>query len=353
MSFLDIMFCGFGAVVLLVLILDSNTVQARKETHADLRSEVLRLEKLLSAEQKVLSATSADLASTRAEITLKEEKTRDVTASLEDNRSALSRLEEETLARVAEIEELKDTLKKQQEKTQSLQAEVEEQRSQGTRTRHFQGEGDRQYLTGLKVGGKRILILLDASASMLDETLVNIIRRRNMADTRKRRSEKWQRALSTVEWLVANLPRSSLYQIHSFNVQTLSAAPAGGTQWLKADDAKTLDGVIGRLREVVPGGGTSLYNAFALAAGLKPRPDNILLVTDGLPTQAKSKPFLNKVSAEKRLKHFNAAMKQLPKGIPVNTILLPMEGDAYAAAAFWQLAIATRGSFITPSRDWP
>jgi len=33
--------------------------------------------------------------------------------------------------------------------------------------------------------------------------------------------------------------------------------------------------------------------------------------------------------------------------------LLPMEGDAYAAAAFWKLAVDTNGSFLTPARDWP
>ena len=353
MSFLDIMFCGFGAVVLLVLILDSSTVQARKETHADLRAELLRIEKLVSGQRKSLSVTQTDLASARAELALKTEETQDVTASLKVTRSALSRLDLETLARVEEIEELGEDLKDQEEKNSRLQAEVEEQRAEGTRTRRFQGEGDRQYLTGLKVGGKRILILLDASASMLDETLVNIIRLRNMGDSRKRRAGKWQRALTTVEWLVANLPRTSLYQIHSFNDRTLSANPSASAQWLKADDAETLEAVIKRLRAVVPDAGTSLYRAFAMAAELRPRPDNILLITDGLPTQGKTKPFSNKVSADKRLAHFKAAVKQLPKGVPVNTILLPMEGDAYAAAAFWQLAIATKGSFITPSRDWP
>jgi hypothetical protein len=28
-------------------------------------------------------------------------------------------------------------------------------------------------------------------------------------------------------------------------------------------------------------------------------------------------------------------------------------GDAYAAAAYWKLAQQTRGSFLTPARDWP
>ena len=44
LSFLDIMFCGFGAVVLLLLILNTDTVRARNETFADLSADVIRLE---------------------------------------------------------------------------------------------------------------------------------------------------------------------------------------------------------------------------------------------------------------------------------------------------------------------
>ncbi|MCB1737464.1 MAG: hypothetical protein KDI42_05015 [Gammaproteobacteria bacterium] len=86
---------------------------------------------------------------------------------------------------------------------------------------------------------------------------------------------------------------------------------------------------------------------------MTPRPDNVLLITDGLPTQGKSKPGKNKVTNEERIEHFNQAVKHLPKGIPVNTLLFPMEGDAFAAAAYWELAVQTQGAFVTPSRDWP
>ncbi len=50
----------------------------------------------------------------------------------------------------------------------------------GDRVRGFEGEGHRQYLTGLRMGGSHVLILVDASTSMLDRTIVNVIRRRNM-----------------------------------------------------------------------------------------------------------------------------------------------------------------------------
>jgi hypothetical protein len=103
----------------------------------------------------------------------------------------------------------------------------------------------------------------------------------------------------------------------------------------------------------VPADGTSLYNAFAVAGKLSPRPDNILLITDGLPTQGRDRPGGTTVSAAERLVLFGKAAGVLPAGIPVNTLLLPMEGDAYAAAAFWRLAVDTGGAFITPARDWP
>ena len=44
LSFLDIMFCGFGAVVLLVLVINADTIRSRKEQHEDLRGEVMRQE---------------------------------------------------------------------------------------------------------------------------------------------------------------------------------------------------------------------------------------------------------------------------------------------------------------------
>jgi hypothetical protein len=30
-----------------------------------------------------------------------------------------------------------------------------------------------------------------------------------------------------------------------------------------------------------------------------------------------------------------------------------MEGDPLAAALFWKLAVDTKGSFFTPTADWP
>ena len=60
-----------------------------------------------------------------------------------------------------------------------------------------------------------------------------------------------------------------------------------------------------------------------------------------------------KVSGKQRRRLFNRAIDLLGRRIPVNVILFPMEGDPNAASAYWKLAVATRGSFLSPAEDWP
>ena len=353
LSFLDIMFCGFGAVVLLVLILNNTTVEARNEVFADLRSEVVRMENevIVGTENMVLARNS--LQATDEEVVLMQGEARKVQQSLLEIEAGLTALNKETAASREHVNQLKSDLQGLDKKTQKLTAEQQAARNRGKKVHQFSGDGRRQYLTGLKLGGKRILILLDASASMLDETIVNIIRLRNMEDKQKRSAKKWLRAQGTAEWIISNLPETSKFQLYLFNTRSKAALSTGSGNWLSASEPKHINGVVKGLRAAVPEGGTSLYHAFKTASLLKPKPDNILLITDGLPTQGSKKPSAATVSSEKRLKLFSRAVKTLSPGIPVNTILLPMEGDAYAAAAYWRLAIDTRGSFLTPARDWP
>ena len=100
-------------------------------------------------------------------------------------------------------------------------------------------------------------------------------------------------------------------------------------------------------------GGTSLHRAFRVPKLLNPLPDSIILITDGLPTQDFAATGIQPVSSEDRVELFRSAVRVLPRSIPVNTMLLPMEGDPLAAVSFWELAINTKGSFMTPARDWP
>jgi len=92
----------------------------------------------------------------------------------------------------------------------------------------------------------------------------------------------------------------------------------------------------------------------ATMQSMETRPDNIYLLTDGLPTQGRKTPDKEKlIRPDNRIKFFNQAMDQLPGGVPVNVLMFPMDGDPDAAGLFWRLAIDTRGSFMTPSSDWP
>ena len=217
----------------------------------------------------------------------------------------------------------------------------------------FPGHGDRQYLTDLKMGGRHIMILVDSSASMLANTVVGVIRRRNLREKEKLKSAKWQQAVKTIDWLTTQLPATSKFQVYTFNEAAGPLIADSGGIWLNAADVDKLNQTVARMRKVVPQKGTSLVNAFKAAAEMKPAPDNIFLLTDSLPTMGAKKPWSKRVSGKKRLSLFHNAIRQLPSRAPVNIILFPMEGDPVAASAFWKLAIDTRGSFFSPSKDWP
>lgn len=353
LSFLDIMFCGFGAVVLLVLILNTDTVRARNEIFADLRADVVRLEQeVLVGEDKLVLARN-QLDTDTDELARTEGEAERIINTIQTLELEIARMQRETLASREHVKRLSSDLKSLDSEQKRLGAEAPDERDAGTKVREIKGEADRQYLTGLKMGGKRILILVDASASMLDETIINVIRRRNMDAATRRSAPKWKRAQATANWLVSNLPVSAQFQLYTFNTRASATVSGSAGKWLQASSRKDVDTAISGLYQVAPEDGTSLHHAFAVAGKLLPRPDNILLVTDGLPTQGSSTPAATTVSSEGRLRHFERAARTVPSGIPVNTILLPMEGDAWAAAAFWKLAVQTRGSFMTPARDWP
>jgi hypothetical protein len=341
LSFLDIMACGFGAVTLLFLILRHNateivTPDPRLASEAELLQEDIRqaeeskAELLNSLEQLQLELVKAQGASDRV-LTDLEEIERSIQSDPKDDLAKLRRQVEQLEEQTAEMEEL----------------------DFGDKVREFLGDGNRQYLTGLRLGGERVIILVDGSASMLADTVVNAVRRRNMSDEDKLQSPKWQWTLRTVEWLLAQLPPSSRFQVYMFNTQAQPVLAGSEGEWLDAADSLVLEQVVNGIRQYSPGNGTSLINAINSINDFEDKPDNMFILTDGLPTQGAAPPKKYMVSGQQRRSHFAKALASLPGGIPVNTILFPMEGDPEAAALFWQLGVTTQGAFIAPSRDWP
>ena len=340
LSFLDIMACGFGAVTLLFLILrhNANEIPIPDER---LSSEISLLQQdIQQAEQDQVKALN----------------------SLEDIELRLVKTQGLSKRVITEIAEKEKSIQEDPNNIDILRRKVkqlEEETAQiediefGDKVREFVGDGNRQYLTGLTLGGERVLILIDGSASMLADTVVNALRRRNMDDVQKQKSAKWQWSLRTLEWLLAQLPPSSRFQVYVFNNQAQAMLAGTEGEWLDASDSLALERVMESSDAFVPSEGTSLSKAIDVIAEFDSKPDNLFILTDGLPTLGDTPPKKYMVTGSQRRQHFETAIAKLPRGIPVNTILFPMEGDPEAAALFWQLALDTKGAFIAPSRDWP
>jgi hypothetical protein len=353
LSFLDCICCGLGAIILLFVIVNAKSAARRDEVTSDLRGEVARMEKkVLEGKKDLIEARNA-LEKILEQLARTEGLSKKIIETIQEKKEELAYFENDTLATKAHINKLKTDLKSLEKDVKRLQAGSKEDDEYGSKLRRFRGVGDRQYLTDLKLGGNRIFILVDASASMLADTIVQIIRRRHLKDEEKSKSDKWRHAVATIDWLTTQIPPASKFQVYTFNEKASPLIDGTRGTWLDAGDPEKLNETVDRLRKVVPQKGTSLLNAFNALNGITPHPDNIFLLTDSLPTMGASKPWRKRVSSKKRIKLFNEAVRRLPSGVPLNVILYPMEGDPSAASYFWRLAVTTKGSFFCPSSDWP
>ena len=351
LSFLDVMSCGFGAVVLIFLIINHETEEDASIVNKDRLAEIRLLDYQVQNGERDLFELKERLEGVLQRLSDSRQKLVSTDADLQQVRRDFDDLDAASSADRESVERLKSDLEAREEEVARLR-QIEEA-NQGDRARAFAGDGDRQYLTGLKVGGSNILIAVDASASMLDRTIVNVIRRRNMSEERRRQAPKWQRAVRTVEWLAAQLPLDAEFQLYAFNEQTRSLVPGSDDQWAPLDDGSALAAAIEDLRDMVPSGGTSLQRLVVKLRDLDPLPDNVYLVTDSLPTQGARTPRRATISGSDRLDLFRDALRQMPLQVPINVILFPMEGDPLASAAYWNLARTSGGAYMAPSRDWP
>jgi von Willebrand factor type A domain len=354
MSFLDCITCAFGSVVLVYVLINARGgLRAQAESQSML-SDVKQLEQQVLEGYQNLLVMRNTMEMTDEERARMEGMSARILKESEKTKVELADADQIATSRREAIERLKADLKQMEEGQKRLEGAAKSKAATGSRVVGIKGDGDRLYLTGLKVSGKHILILMDVSASMLDETVVNVLRMRNMSEPRKLLAEKWQRALSTTEWVAAQLPDEAQFQLFAFNTKAWPMIEGSATRWLNVNDKDSVNDSLSSLRKIVPGGGTSLENAFLVMNTLSPKPDSVILITDGLPTQGVNPPLLRKtVDGDRRLELFQDSLKRVPKGVRINTILLPMEGDPSAPSAFWLAARRTGGSFLMPSKDWP
>lgn len=353
MSFLDCMSCGFGAVILFFMIINSRSDVTITDQTKALQAETNKLEIEVLDGRKNLALARTSIQKLKTEEVVAADQISIIRALIAELQAELAKYDKDTLAKIQAIEKLNSDIKSLEDEVKRLLALKKDGEAQGEQVRAFKGDGDRQYLTGLKLGGDRTLILVDRSASMLHETIVNILRRRNLPESQKLLSRKWRQVVATVDWLSAQFKPESEYQIYMFNNVTQPVIKGTDGLWLKADDADQMEDAIRTLRRTVPENGTNMYSAFQVIKDMKPRPDNVIILVDSMPTMDSATSNKSVIGPGERLNLFSAAVQQIPSGIPINIMLYPMEGDSRAAVSFWALALRSSGSFISVSPDWP
>jgi hypothetical protein len=342
LAFLDIMSCGLGAVVLVFMLVKHNVGHSPVESDlltGDVQQLELRqaeLQQVLDQLQNISQSDAEKIAQLRARLARLEESLSQKELSLLQKREQLASLKSDISTRpIARQEDL-----------------VQDDRG-----------GEENYLMGLKVEGSRIAVLIDSSASMTDATLLEIIKRKNSSSENKKRGPKWLRAKKTVRWVLARVPKSSQLAVISYNASQKSLGSAG---WQKADNPATLAASYRDLVAVVPEGATNLQKGLQAAAQLGAT--DLYLITDGLPTVGDSRyaslnPFANcssllgrssTISGECRVKLFRQSVKDSGlRGVKINVILLPIEGDPDAANEYWGWAAVSGGLVISPAENWP
>jgi len=353
MSFLDCMSCGFGAVILFFMIINSHVNSTTENDNSELMAETNRLEIEVLEGRKNLALSRNTKQKLQVEKEDADDKIAQIIALIQELQAELDKYDDDTLAKIERVEKLQSDIKSLTDEVKRLMAVKAEQDGAGQQIREFRGEGDRQYLTGLKLGGERTLILVDRSASMLSDTLVNVIRRRNLPESEQLKSRKWRQVIATVNWLTTQLDAEDQYQVYMFNNKAEPVIRGTEGVWLTADDGVQLNEAVRVLRRTVPKNGTNMHSAFEIVKSLSPRPDNVILLVDSMPTMDAATTTKRVIGAGERLNLFTAATQVIPSGIPINIMLYPMEGDSQAAASFWALALSRSGSFISVSHDWP
>ncbi len=324
LSFIDCICCGFGAVLLLFILTAKKQMnQEATDSRQTLEAlEILQREISVSkAEQQTIDAKLASL-----------DPQPDVKATdliqLNDQLANLSKAIETKNAALAYLDE----------ETKATEAIAGKDRP----------SADRSYLSGLRLQGPRVLILLENSGSMLAEnanSALEIIRSGN-----GNQSEKWLRAKAAVRAVLAAIPKNTKVAILQMNQQTTPLTGTLENPYIDPYNNTELIDLLDRLEGLEASGGANLLNALITVRNLKDRPSSLLLIGDGLPTAPN--PTGRTLSESNRVKLFHNAMAARPN-FPFNVLLLPFEGDPSAAGLFWKLSSRTNGITLIPDKDWP
>lgn len=341
LSFLDCICCGFGAVLLIFLLTIAKKTDVDKADVDAARDRLRKVEAEMTLNQRELDRLAQILAAAQLELDAVNTRNTEDQLKLSDRRRELLLMLQQTGA-------LKDALHALLGEKKALPTE------ENPPPVPIPNLDRRQYLTGVKLQGEFVVFLVRSSGSMLDDTIDTAAARLEDSDDKKREAPKWRRTVQALEWMLASLEPETRFQVLFFNEEVTPVLPTRGDEWFSTKDRKTTADIVTALNKVVPRGGANLEKAFTAVRFLPRLPDSIILITDGLPTRSDSLPMEGDVDEGHRIRFFEIAAKQLPPRIPVSTILFPtLTGDPGAPGLFWELANATRGALVSPSKSWP
>jgi Mg-chelatase subunit ChlD len=346
LAFIDIMSCGLGAIVLVFILVKPDVAATVLNENSRLEAE---LESVRSQENKLHD----EIDKTREQADRETAANQSVNAEIQRLKNELSRNKNLLAQQASRVSEVKQSITDRPIK-KSGDVVSDDNR------------GEEEYLLGLSVEGDRIAFLIDTSASMTDERLIDIIKRKSGTDQVRKSGPKWLRTQRVARWLLSRLPKSAQVSVVSYSDK---AKFLGGADWHQASNPGGIKKILQELDAIVPSGPTNLHKGLLKVKSLSPRISNLYVITDGLPTTGQSRyaglnPFSscysllgrsNTISGACRAKLFRQTIIDTSSGFNprVNVVLLPLEGDPEASPNYWEWTAATGGLLISPAGDWP
>jgi len=127
LSFLDIMSCGFGATILVFLIMDHASEVHSREVNRDLIGEVNFLEREIREGQQDLTELRNTIALVDQSMVEAKGRSEEILREITRRREELASHDQDTLASSEHINRLKADLRQLEEQNQRLRAEGERQ----------------------------------------------------------------------------------------------------------------------------------------------------------------------------------------------------------------------------------
>jgi hypothetical protein len=122
LSFLDIITCGLGAIILLFVLVNAKSAAQRDSITSDFRAEVDRMEQEVLEGKKDLIQARNSMEQTKADLVRTEGLARRIIEILEQKKIELSDRQDDTLATTTHVNKLKSDLKSIEEELKRLRA---------------------------------------------------------------------------------------------------------------------------------------------------------------------------------------------------------------------------------------